>query len=144
MLRFKSLFVSLLLCCVAGHVSSEAHADAVSSTIRLKILPDKVAEFEGLVSQLVRDVHANEPGVEVYEVRRVKGQPLTYVYFLSFENQAAFDRYSAADYHTQMSPKAVACLDGWIHGQICPEESDTIRIGNTVKEKIHLYEVFQT
>lgn len=84
----------------------------ISSSIRLKVLADKVEEFEGLVSQLVRDIHANEPGAKVYEVRRVKDQPLTYVYFLSFDDQAAFDRYSAADYHTQMSPKAVACLDG--------------------------------
>jgi len=84
----------------------------ISSSIRLKVLPDKVQEFEGLVAQLVRDIHANEPGVKFYEVRRVKDQPHTYVYFLSFEDQAAFDRYSNADYHTQMSPKAVACLDG--------------------------------
>lgn len=84
----------------------------ISSSIRLKVLPDKVAEFEGLVAQLVRDIYANEPGAKFYEVRRVKDQPLTYVYFLCFEDQAAFDRYSAADYHTQMSPKAVACLDG--------------------------------
>ena len=84
----------------------------ISSSIRLKVLPDKVEEFEGLVSQLVRDIYANEPGAKVYDVRRVKDQPHTYVYFLSFEDQAAFDRYSAADYHMQMSPKAVACLDG--------------------------------
>jgi len=84
----------------------------ISSSIRLKVLADKVEEFEGLVAQLVRDIYANEPGAAVYEVRRVKDEPLTYLYFLSFEDQAAFDRYSAADYHMQMSPKAVACLDG--------------------------------
>lgn len=84
----------------------------ISSSIRLKVLPDKVEEFERLVAQLVRDIHANEPGARVYEVRRVKDQPFTYLYFLSFEDQAAFDRYAAADYHTQMSPKALACLDG--------------------------------
>ena len=112
MIHFRSLVFSLLFLSVAGYVHSDSHGEQVSSTIRLKILPDKVEEFEGLVSQLVRDVHANEPGARVYEVRRVKGSPLTYLYFLSFENQAAFDRYSAADYHTQMSPKAVACLDG--------------------------------
>ena len=112
MIYFKPLVFSLLLFSIAGYVNSDSRGEQVSSTIRLKILPDKVAEFEGLVSQLVRDVHANEPGAKVYEVRRVKGRPLTYVYFLSFENQAAFDRYSAADFHTQMSPKAVACLDG--------------------------------
>jgi len=108
----KALFFSLLLLVTASYAYSDAHGGQVSSTIRLKILPDKVAEFEGLVAQLVRDIYANEPGASVYEVRRVKGEPLTYVYFLSFEDQAAFDRYSAADYHTQMSPKAVACLDG--------------------------------
>ena len=112
MIHFKPLLFSLLLFSIPGYVNSDSHGEQISSTIRLKILPDKIGEFEGLVAQLVRDVHANEPGAKVYEVRRVKGQPLTYVYFLSFENQAAFDRYSAADYHTQMSPKAVACLDG--------------------------------
>jgi len=108
----KPLLISLLFLTITGYVNADGHGEQVSSTIRLKILPDKVEEFERLVSQLVRDIHAKEPGALVYEVRRVKGQPLTYMYFLSFENQAAFDRYSAADYHTQMSPKAVACLDG--------------------------------
>ena len=107
----KTLFCGWLLT-LASTTFAEGPDGQISSTIRLKILPDKIEEFEGLVAQLVRDVYANEPGVEVYEVRRVKGQPLTYVYFLSFEDQAAYDRYSAADYHTQMSPKAVACLDG--------------------------------
>jgi quinol monooxygenase YgiN len=111
-MHFRSLGFVLLLFSFAGYVYSESHSEQLTSTIRLKILPDKVAEFEGLVSQLVRDVNANEPGANVYEVRRVKGQPLTYLYFLWFENQAAFDRYSAADYHRQMSPKAAACLDG--------------------------------
>ena len=84
----------------------------ISSIIRLKILADKVAEFEALVAQLVRDVHDQEPGVQTFEVRRVSDQPLCYFYFLSFADQAAFDRYSAAEYHMNMSPKAVACLDG--------------------------------
>jgi quinol monooxygenase YgiN len=84
----------------------------ISSIIRLKIQADKLTEFEALVAQLVRDVHAQEPGVQTFEVRRVKDEPLSYFYFLSFEDQAAFDRYSAAEYHMSMSPKAVACLDG--------------------------------
>ena len=84
----------------------------ISSIIRLKIQTDKLTEFEALVAQLVRDVHAQEPGVQTFEVRRVKDERLCYFYFLSFEDQAAFDRYSAAEYHMSMSPKAVACLDG--------------------------------
>jgi quinol monooxygenase YgiN len=84
----------------------------ISSIIRLKIQADKVEEFEGLVAQLVRDVHEFEADLQTYEVRRVKGEPLSYFYFLSFEDQAAYDRYTAADFHTKMSSKAVACLDG--------------------------------
>ncbi len=112
MIQFKSLCCALLLLLITGVAYAQSYDKEVTSTIRLTILPDKVEEFEGLVAQLVRDVHANEPGVKVYEVRRVKNDPLTYVYFLSFEDQAASDRYSAADWHTQMSPKATACLDG--------------------------------
>lgn len=112
MIQFKSLCCAVLLLSATGFAYAQSYDKEVSSTIRLKILPDKVEEFEALVAQLVRDVHAHEPGVKVYEVRRVRSNPLTYVYFLSFEDQAASDRYSAADWHTQMSPKAMACLDG--------------------------------
>jgi len=83
----------------------------VSQVIRLKVKEGKGEELERLVSKLMRDVVANEPGA-IYEVRRVRGEPLTYLYFISFPDQAAFDRYMAADYHTEMSPKALALLDG--------------------------------
>jgi quinol monooxygenase YgiN len=97
----------------AGRMQATADpAKTVTQSIRLKVLPDKVAEFEALVAQLVRDIHAHEPGVIAYEVRRVTDDPLTYVYFLSFEDQASFDRYSAADWHTGVSPKIIALLDG--------------------------------
>jgi len=83
----------------------------IGQLIRLQVQAGKVEEFETLVSQLMRDVVANEPGA-IYEVRRVRDTPRTYVYFISFPDQAAFDRYMTADYHTEMSPKAVALLDG--------------------------------
>lgn len=83
----------------------------IGQIIRLKIQEGKVEEFEGLVSQLMKDVTSHEPG-SIYDVRRVRGEPLTYSYFISFPDQAAFDRYMEADYNQQMSPKAVACLDG--------------------------------
>ena len=83
----------------------------IGQIIRLKIQKGKIDEFEGLVSQLMEDVTSNEPG-SIYDVRRVRGQPLTYLYFISFPDQAAFDRYMNAEYHTNMSPKAMALLDG--------------------------------
>lgn len=83
----------------------------IGQIIRLKIKPGTEEEFESLVSQLMIDTTTNEPG-SIYDVRRVRGQPLTYFYFISFPDQAAFDRYMTADYHMQMSPKALALLDG--------------------------------
>ncbi len=83
----------------------------IGQTIRLKIKQGTQQEFESLVAQLMKDVVANEPG-SIYDVRRVKGEPFTYFYFVSFPDQAAYDRYMAADYHMQMSPKALALLDG--------------------------------
>ncbi len=83
----------------------------IGQTIRLQIKPGTEAEFEALVTQLMRDVAANEPG-SIYDVRRVRDRPLTYFYYISFADQAAFDRYMTADYHLNMSPKATALLDG--------------------------------
>ena len=83
----------------------------IGQIIRLTIQAGKEEEFETLVAQLMRDVTSNEPG-SIYDVRRVRGQPRTYFYYISFPDQAAYDRYTEADYHTQMSPKAVAMLDG--------------------------------
>lgn len=83
----------------------------ICQSIRLKVQAGKEAEFEALVSQLMRDVTTHEPG-SIYAVRRVRGAPRTYFYYISFPDQAGYDRYMAADYHTQMSPLALAMLDG--------------------------------
>ena len=83
----------------------------IGQVIRLKIQENRVEEFEALVGKLMADVTANEPG-SIYEIRRVRGEPLSYLYFISFPDQAAFDRYMSAEYHTEMSPKAMKMLDG--------------------------------
>ncbi len=83
----------------------------IGQIIRLKIQENKVEEFEALVGKLMEDVTRNEPG-SIYDVRRVRGEPLTYLYFISFPDEAAFNRYMSAEYHTTMSPKAMEMLDG--------------------------------
>ena len=83
----------------------------IGQIIELKIKEGTQEEFESLVGQLMKDVTTNEPG-SIYDVRRVQGEPLSYFYFISFPDQAAYDRYMEADYHTEMSPKALALLDG--------------------------------
>ncbi len=76
---------------------------------RLKVAPEKQAQFERLTSQLVRDVAENEPG-SIFEYRRGVEDPLTYVLFLSFDDEQAFQRYSTADYHTGASGQIMECL----------------------------------
>ena len=76
---------------------------------RLKVAPEKQAQFERLTSQLVRDVADNEPG-SIFEYRRGVEDPLAYVLFLSFDDEEAFARYSTADYHTGASGQIMECL----------------------------------
>ncbi len=76
---------------------------------QLKVAPEQQAEFERLTSQLVRDVAEHEPG-SIFEYRRGVEDPLTYVRFLSFDDEEAFQRYSTADYHTGASGAIMECL----------------------------------
>lgn len=76
---------------------------------RLKVAPEKQADFERLTSQLVRDVAENEPE-GIFEYRRAVDDPLTYVLFLTFDDEDAFQRYSTADYHTGASAQIMECL----------------------------------
>ncbi len=83
---------------------------------RLDVAKGREAEFEALVSGLVRDVHANEPG-QIFEYRKTRGERPQYILFLSFFDEEAFARYSAAPYHTGVSPAIIACLDGAPQGE---------------------------
>ncbi len=76
---------------------------------RLKVTPEKQADFERLTSQLVHDVAANEPE-SIFEYRRGVEDPLTYVLFLSFDDADSFQRYSTADYHMGASAQIMECL----------------------------------
>ena len=80
--------------------------------IKAKIKPGREAEFQVLQKQLMLDVAANEPDAEAFQVRQSEDDPLTYIWFMSFKDDAAFQRYADADYHTSMSPKAMDCIDG--------------------------------
>ena len=80
--------------------------------ITLKIHPGREAEYDGLQKQLMKDVAEFEPGAEVFQVRRSAQDPLRYVFFMSFKDDAAQKRYMDAEYHTTMSPKAFDCIDG--------------------------------
>ena len=78
----------------------------------MNIHAGREAEFDNLQIQLMKDVAELEPGAEVYQVRRSAENPLRYVVFMSFKDDAALQRYLDASYHTTMSPKAYDCIDG--------------------------------
>lgn len=83
-----------------------------SRLVRARIKPGREAEFQALQRQLMDDVAAREPGAEVFEVRQSEDEPLTYVWFMSFTDDSAFERFTSAPYHTHMTPKALDCIDG--------------------------------
>ena len=53
----------------------------IGQTIRLKIREGAQVEFEALVARLMKDVTENEPG-SIYDVRRVRDEPQTYLYYI--------------------------------------------------------------
>ena len=83
----------------------------IGQTIQLSVKAGMVDAFEALVSKLMRDVSKNEPEA-IYDVRRIRGLERNYLYFISFPDQDAYDRYMSAPYHLKMSPKATAMLEG--------------------------------
>ena len=55
----------------------------IGQTIRLTVKEGMESEFESLVTQLMRNVITHEPQA-VYDVRRIRNAPRTYLYFISF------------------------------------------------------------
>lgn len=83
-----------------------------SMMITARSKPGREEELQAIQRRLMQDVAANEPGCEVFEVRQVADDPSSFVWFMSFRDEAAFQRYSDAEYHVNAIPKALDCIDG--------------------------------
>ncbi len=83
-----------------------------SMMIKARAKPDRVDELRVIQRQLMRDVAAHEPGCEVFEVRQMEDDPLTFVWFMSFADEESFARYSDADYHTSTVSPSLECIEG--------------------------------
>ena len=83
-----------------------------SRLIRVKVLEGKESEFEALMRALVENVRAIEPDPKIYEVRKLRNDPGTFIIFQSFADDEAYDRYANSDYHVATSPNGLALLDG--------------------------------
>lgn len=86
--------------------------------MRVRVLPEKRAEFIRLISQLIRDVKANEPETLIYEVAQSSVDPDEFVFFERFTSEAAYEKHRQAPYHVAMSSAGWACVSGDVHVEV--------------------------
>ncbi len=76
----------------------------------LKVYEDKVGQFEDAQKELSELTHANEPDTIVYDLVRERDNPLTYVCYARFKDQAAFDYHMQTDFHDRLVPPILDSL----------------------------------
>ncbi len=82
--------------------------------LRLRLKPEKRAEFIGLITKLRADTRREFPETCFYEVLAT-ADPLEFVLMQGFPDEATYKRYANAPYHLEMAPHGWACLDGEPH-----------------------------
>jgi len=78
----------------------------------LQVAKGSEADFERLQTELSELAHSSEPGLLVYDVVRHAENPLTYVVYARFKDQAAFDLHQEADFHQRLVPLILDCVEG--------------------------------
>ena len=78
----------------------------------LKVAAGREADFERLQTELSEHSHASEPGLIVYDVIRHADKPGTYVVYARFEDRDAFEFHQNADFHEQLVPPILDCVEG--------------------------------
>ena len=76
----------------------------------LKVKEDRVQQFEEAQKELAKLTHENEPDTHVYDLVKSKDDPLTYVCYARFKDQAAFDYHMQTDFHDRLVPPILASL----------------------------------
>ena len=64
----------------------------------LYVQPDKTAEFETRFLELVKQVRANEPGAQMYQLVKSREEAGVYKVMEIYADQAALDHHSQTDY----------------------------------------------
>ena len=78
----------------------------------LQVAKGSEADFERLQTEMSELAHSSEPGLLVYDVIRHAENPLTYVVYARFKDQAAFDFHQEADFHQRLVPLILDCVEG--------------------------------
>lgn len=84
----------------------------VTLIMRVRIKPDKVDAFAGLMAQLAKDVYAHEPDCLAFEVRQSEEDPTAFVFFECFRHRDAHAAHPDMPYHAAISEAGWACVEG--------------------------------
>lgn len=79
---------------------------------RLRVAPDKAADFVALQQKLAALTYANEPDTYVYDLLRSQADPNVYVVIATFKDEAAFQHHQTTPFHDELVPPIMACLAG--------------------------------
>ncbi len=76
----------------------------------LKVKQEMVAQFEQAQAELSKLTHEQEPDAYVYDVIRQTEDPLTYICYARFKDQAAFDYHMQTEFHDRLVPPILESL----------------------------------
>jgi quinol monooxygenase YgiN len=78
----------------------------------LKVQVDKTDEFEGIFTELAKQVRANEPGNLAYQLTKSRTEPGTYKVLEVYKDQDALTHHGGTDYFKAAGPKLGGVLAG--------------------------------
>jgi quinol monooxygenase YgiN len=74
----------------------------IGAVAELTILDGKNEEFEAAAKALEEAVNANEPGVLLYALFKVKDAPSTYIFMEQYADQAAVDAHRGFEHFKRL------------------------------------------
>lgn len=78
----------------------------------IKVKPGSEADFEGVATELVAKVNAEEPGCRLYTLSRSNEAPQTYVFMERYVDQAAVDHHRSTAHYKELGRRMGAFMDG--------------------------------
>ncbi len=76
----------------------------------LKVKEEMVAQFEAAQKELSELTHKHEPDTYVYDVIKQTDDPLSYVCYARFKDEAAFDHHMQTEFHDRLVPPILESL----------------------------------
>lgn len=84
----------------------------IGAVAELKVKEGQEAEFEKVASELEAAVNANEPGVILYKLFKVRDVPATYIFMEQYKDQAAVEAHRAAEHFKRLGRAMGPFMDG--------------------------------